>query len=146
MFEPSLEQARRFFVDTWSKHLSGSPLTPLEAMTRDWLLQHPEYHALLGSHDAVQADFSVEHGDTNPFLHLGLHLSIAEQLSIDQPPGIRAAYRTLSLRLGSEHDAAHRLMDALAETIWQSQRDRTPLDAEAYLERINRAADRGQAV
>nr|MBF0683808.1 DUF1841 family protein [Pseudomonas sp.] len=89
MFNPSRDQVRQFFADTWRKHRQEEILSPLEAIALDWILEHPEYHGDLESGEAATADYTVEAGRTNPFLHLSMHLAIAEQLSIDQPPGIR---------------------------------------------------------
>jgi len=141
MFNPSQADVRRFFCETWRKHDEGVPLTPLEAMALDWILEHPEYHQDLASLDqALQAQYPVEQGRTNPFLHLSMHLSIAEQLSIDQPPGIRAACEALAARTGSLHEACHGIMECLGEVVWRAQRERAPPDGEAYLECIRRRA------
>jgi hypothetical protein len=141
MFDPSKDDVRRFFCQTWRKHREGAPLTPLEAIALDWAQQHPEYHDDLESlEDALAADYPVEAGRGNPFLHLSMHLAIAEQLQIDQPPGIRAAWDTLARRLDSPHEAAHRIMECLGETLWQAQRNNSPPDAAAYLDCIRRAA------
>ena len=139
MFDPSRADVRRFFCETWRKHRERLPLSPLEAIARDLVLQHPEYHRDLESiDDALAADYPVAAGRTNPFLHLSLHLAIAEQLGIDQPPGIRAAWQRL-LATHDEHDAAHIVMECLAETVWRAQRDAAPPDGEAYLACIARA-------
>lgn len=136
LFDPSRTDVRRFFCETWRKHRDRLPLSPLEAMARDLILRHPEYHDDLASLDAaLEAEYPVEAGRTNPFLHLSLHLAIAEQLGIDQPPGIRAAWEHL-VATRDEHDATHILMECLAETVWRAQRARTAPDGEAYLECI----------
>ncbi len=137
MFTPSQAEVRRFFCGVWRKHHQRLPLEPLEAMALDWCLLHPEYHDQLASEEhAIARQFSVDSGQTNPFLHLSMHLAIAEQLGIDQPPGIRASYNTLSQRLSSQHEAAHRIMKCLGETLWRSQREQKPPDSDAYLECI----------
>jgi hypothetical protein len=139
MFTPSQDDVRRFFCATWHKHQTNGILTPLEGIARDWLVQHPEYAATLGDVDAaLAADYSVEHGQSNPFLHLSMHLSIAEQISIDQPPGIRDAFFGLARRLGSEHEAHHQIMECLGEMIWTAQRNGTPPDGAAYIECVRR--------
>lgn len=112
-----------------------------EAIARDWIVQHQEYADQLASLDeALAADYSVERGVANPFLHLSMHLSIAEQISIDQPPGIRGAFLALARRLGSEHDAHHEMMECLGEMIWQSQRSGLPPDGVAFIECVKRRA------
>ena len=135
MFTPSQHDVRRFFCETYRKQEARDILTPIEAIARDWVLQHPEYaHALSDVDTALATDYSVERGTANPFLHLSMHLSIAEQISIDQPPGIRAACQALTRRLDSEHDAHHQIMECLGQMMWQSQRSGLPPDGAAYIE------------
>lgn len=123
MFNPSKDDVRRFFCDAWAKHRQGTVLTPLEAIAVDWIAQHPEYHDdVADAAAAVAHDYSIDAGRTNPFLHLAMHLAIAEQLAVDQPPGIRAAHRRLAERHGDEHAAAHAVMDCLGEVVWAAQR------------------------
>ena len=134
MFDPSREEARRFLFESWRKRRERSVLTDLEAMACDHIERHPEYHALLADPDAnLERDWLPESGETNPFLHLMMHLSITEQLSIDQPAGIRTRYLALARKLGDEHRAQHEVMDCLAEMIWTSQRYGAPPDGAAYL-------------
>ncbi len=139
MFTPSQHDVRRFFCETFRKYRVGEILTPLEAIARDWLIQHPEYDETLADAEAaLAADYSVEHGQSNPFLHLSMHLSIAEQVSIDQPPGIRHAFLALTQRLDSAHEAHHQIMECLGEMIWASQRSGLPPDGAAYIECVKR--------
>jgi len=140
VFNPSREQVRRFFCEAWRKHRQRLVLDGAEATAADLIAQHAEYHALLDNPEtAVDQEFTPEGGQMNPFLHLSLHLAIAEQISIDQPPGIRAAYDTLRRRL-DVHDAEHVVMECLGETLWRSQREGRALDGEHYLECLRRAA------
>lgn len=135
LFNPSRDQVRRFFFDTWRKFHGKETLTPLETMALQVMQQHAEYHFVLDAPERyLEQEYFPEMGETNPFLHLSLHLSVLEQLSINQPPGIAAAYRTLLQKHGEEHAAQHDLMDCLAETVWRAQRERTAPDASAYLE------------
>ncbi|PKO34473.1 MAG: DUF1841 domain-containing protein [Betaproteobacteria bacterium HGW-Betaproteobacteria-7] len=139
MFNPSREQVRRFFCDAWRKHQERLPLVGAEVAAADLAARHPEYHFLLADADgALDKEWTPESGEMNPFLHLSLHLAIHEQLSIDQPPGIRAAFERLVARL-DRHDAEHVLLEKLAETVWQAQRSGGQLDAEAYVEAVRRA-------
>ncbi len=143
MFAPSQADVRRFFCETYRKHREALPLSPLESVACDWIAQHPEYHADLGDVEAaLAAQFDVDAGRTNPFLHLSMHLSISEQLGIDQPRGIKQAYELLSRRLGSAHDAQHEVMECLGEMIWQSQRSSAPPDGERYIDCVRRRATR----
>ncbi len=141
MFNPSREQVRQFFTDAWARHKSGGVLTPLETIAARIMEQHPEYRADLEDPQADQRDYSVEEGRSNPFLHMSMHLAIQEQVSIDQPPGIRQAYEKLAARLGP-HETEHVIMEALGQVIWEAQRLGTPPDNEKYLDLIRRHTTR----
>ncbi len=119
MFNPSRKQARQFFIEAWRKHRLAEVVTPMEDMIIDVIRQHPEYHADLENPDAMDADYTVEQGKTNPFLHLSMHLAIAEQLSIDQPPGIKAAWQQL-LATRDAHEAVHEIMESLGQVVWEA--------------------------
>ncbi len=124
MFNPSSHDVRRFFCEIYRKHHGNEILTPIEAIALDWIEQHPEYASILADADAaLAADYSVESGQSNPFLHLSMHLTITEQIAIDQPPGIRAAFRDLAQRHDSEHKAHHQIMECLGQMLWTSQRN-----------------------
>jgi len=139
MFNPSREEVRRFFFETWRKYRDHAPLEGLEKTALEVVLLHPEYHALLDSEDrSIDRDFFPEGGEINPFLHLSLHLALAEQISIDQPCGIRGLHAELLTHAESDHDALHLLLDCLGETVWQAQRDHAVPDEEAYLDCIRR--------
>ena len=141
MFNPSRDQVRRFFCEAWRKHRERAILEGAEATAADLIEQHPEYHALLENPDAaVTQEFTPETGQMNPFLHLSLHLAIADQISIDQPQGIRAAYLALRNRL-DVHEAEHALLECLGEALWRAQREGGGIDAMAYMECIRRAAN-----
>ena len=140
MFDPSRDQARQFFVESWRKHKSREVLTQLEIIASDLVSHHPEYQPLLEDPDAVQKDFSPEDGQVNPFLHLSLHLAIEEQLSINQPPGIREAFEQCQAKRGDRHAALHDVLEALGETIWRAQRQGGPMDALAYVDAVRRKA------
>ncbi len=139
MFTPSSDDVRRFFCEIYRKHRDNAILSPLEAIALDWIVEHPEYFDALSDVEAALArDYSVEGGQSNPFLHLSMHLTIAEQLSIDQPVGIRAACTALSGRLDSEHAAHHQIMECLGQMVWNSQRSGLPPDGAAYVECVRK--------
>ncbi len=143
MFQPSQHDVRRFFCETWRKQREALPLTPMEALAADWITEHPEYHADLADLDSALATvYSVEDGRTNPFLHLAMHLSIAEQCGIDQPTGIRQAVALLAARRGALHPAHHEVMECLGEMIWASQRSGLPPDGLAYIDAVRQRATR----
>lgn len=143
MFAPSQNDVRRFFCETRRKQRDGLPLTPIEVLAADWIAEHPEHHAELEDLEAaLAAVYTVEDGRTNPFLHLSMHLTISEQVSIDQPRGIKQAYELLAARRGSAHDAQHEVMECLGEMVWASQKSGLPPDGERYLECVRRRATR----
>ena len=143
MFTPNSHDVRRFFCEVQRKRLAGEPLTPIEALAADWVAEHPEYHdELADAEAAVARRYDVEQGRTNPFLHLSMHLSITEQISIDQPHGIRQAVELLAAKRGSLHEAHHEVMECLGEMIWTSQRTGLPPDGHAYLDAVRRRATR----
>jgi hypothetical protein len=139
MFNPTRDQVRDFFFSAWHKFNAKQTLTDLEKIAVEHITRHPEYHTILAQPERYQQqEWRPEAGETNPFLHLSMHLSISEQLSIDQPPGVKARYLSLAERLGEEHAAQHEVMDCLAEMIWQAQRNNQPPDALAYLECLDK--------
>jgi hypothetical protein len=141
MFNPTREQVRDFFITTWDKHQRHGVLTPLETIAAGIVLEHPEYHALLANAETAQArEFPPEDGQTNPFLHMSLHLAIEEQLSIDQPPGIRTAFEALCRRIGDHHKAMHEVLECLGTTMFYALRDNGSPDGVAYLDAIRRRA------
>jgi hypothetical protein len=132
-FNPSRDEARNFLFESWRKRKAGELLTPLEDLVAQLIDKHPEFHAVLENPERHQdKDYLPEHGATNPFLHLMMHLTIEEQISIDQPAGIRAHFARLTRQFESEHEAQHRMMECLGEMIWQAQRNGTQPDAAVY--------------
>lgn len=143
MFNPTRDQARGFFMEAWRKQQQGVPITPLEHLAADLVRIHPEYHGLFGGGDeALAREWTAEQGEANPFLHLSLHLAVEEQLSIDQPPGLRALFESLLARYGERHTALHEVLECLGETVWRAQRDQAPPDGAAYLECLRRRVGR----
>ena len=141
MFAPSQHDVRRFLCETHNKQRQSLPLTPMESLAAQWIAEHPEYQAELSDvAAALAASYTVEEGRSNPFLHLSMHLTITEQVAIDQPRGIKQAYDLLAARLGSAHEAQHQVMECLGDMIWTSQRSGLPPDGHAYLDCIRRRA------
>lgn len=133
MFTPTRDQARRFLFDTWAKFQARQPLEGAASMAIEIILAHPEYHRMLNQPERYQdQDYPPEFGETNPFLHLSMHLAIAEQVSIDQPAGIRERYEQLLKRHGNAMSAQHDVMDCLAEMIWQAQRQGSQYSSAVY--------------
>ena len=143
MFQPSQHDVRSFFCGAFAKQRDGMPLTPMEAIAADWIAEHPEHHAELADLDAaLAAVYDVEAGRSNPFLHLSMHLTISEQIAIDQPRGIKQAFELLAARRGSAHTAHHEVMECLGEMVWASQRSGLPPDGERYIDCVRRRATR----
>ena len=141
IFNPTREEVRRFFCDAWKKKAENHILDPMETLASDWTVEHPEYHDLLkDSEGALAQDYTPERGETNPFLHLSMHLSISEQISINQPPGIKEIADKLSHKLGSMHEAQHVMMECLGQVMWEAQREGQPLNPGKYLEALKKLA------
>ena len=133
----SREQLRRMYLEAWRKFSAKQPLEPLEAQLAAVIAEHPEYLQWIEAGDAaLAAEFTPESGRQNPFLHMGLHLALREQVATDRPAGIAEVHRTLSAKLGSAHSAEHAMLEPLAETLWEAQRNNRMPDEQVYLERL----------
>jgi uncharacterized protein DUF1841 len=134
MFGQDRNQLRQMYFDAWQKHQSGTLLSPLEAMIAEIIAMHPEYHALLKKNaDALDKDFLPELGESNPFMHMGMHIAIREQLGTDRPAGITTAHKKLLLRMQDPHEVEHQMMECLGHSLWQAQRNNTAPDENQYL-------------
>jgi hypothetical protein len=130
------------FNDAWRKAEERRPLTPLEDLIAGVVAEHPEYHRWLEDERAVERDWTPEHGETNPFLHLGMHVAIREQLGAGRPAGIREAHAALIEALGDVHAAEHAMLESLGEVLWQAQREHRLPDEARYLELLRIRAQR----
>lgn len=139
LFNPSRDEVRDFFFNTWTKFKQMQALSELEKIAISVIQMHPEYHSILDTPEQYkQQAYFPEQGQTNPFLHMSLHLSILEQISINQPIGIAAIYAELKIKYQEEHSAQHDVLDCLGETIWLAQQNKTGLDTAYYLELLNK--------
>lgn len=140
MFSQDRDALRRVYFDAWRKAKAGMPLQPLEQQVVEVARRHPEYHHLLDTgDDALNRDWLPEHGESNPFLHMGLHIAVLEQVTTDRLPGIRKLYQQMIGRcLGDQHEAEHRIMECLAEAMWKAQRDGGDPNAKALLKCIKK--------
>ncbi|MFI4891552.1 MAG: DUF1841 family protein [Steroidobacterales bacterium] len=137
----SRDQLRQAYTDAWRKHADRAPLSPQEAAIAEVIALHPEYHALVSDPDSALAFDAAGRADRqNPFLHMGLHLAVRDQVAVDRPPGIRSLYRELQARHGDAHAAEHALMESLGEVLWQAQRGNRPPDEQQYLALARRRA------
>jgi len=127
---------RRLYVESWRKHREGRVLEPLEAQIAAVVAQHPEYHTLLENEAALTRDWTPEHGATNPFLHMGLHLAIREQVATDRPAGIAAVHAALAGRFADALEAEHAMIECLGAALWEAQRDGKAPDEKRYLDAL----------
>ena len=139
IFGQDRNELRQMYADAWKKRCDELPMSPLELQIADVVELHPEYHAEITSGD-LDKDYSPEGGKENPYLHMGLHLGIREQVATDRPAGIAAIHRSLATRKGDVHAAEHEMIECLAETLWESQVNSQPPDEQKYLERLRRIA------
>jgi hypothetical protein len=139
IFGQDRQELRQMYVDAWRKARSGQVLSPLEAQIAEVVADHPEYHDTLTG-DELEESYAPEEGRTNPFLHMGLHLALRDQIATDRPPGIRAVFRTIANRASDRLDAEHRAIECLAETLWEAQSQNQAPDERQYLEKLKRLA------
>ncbi len=143
LFNPSRDEVREFFFNAWAKFKANKTLTDLEKLSLSVMHMHPEYHPILDAPDQFKhQEYFPEFGETNPFLHMSLHLSIIEQISINQPIGIASIYQQLKLKHQEEHNAQHDILECLAESIWHAQRNNTALDAGYYEQLLQQKANK----
>jgi hypothetical protein len=143
MFVHDRDAARRMFVEAWRKRQAGEVLEPIEALIADVVALHPEYHGLLISGEAAVAqEYTPDHGVANPFLHMGMHIALREQVGTDRPAGIAGLYRRAVERRGDPHAVEHEMMECLGEALWRAQRDNAVPDEAAYMECLNRRLSR----
>lgn len=141
MYTTDRAELREFFFRAWRKHRTGQPLEGVEQLIVNVALRHPEYHGALEAPERqADRDYLPALGEPNPFMHMSLHIAVAEQLTIDQPPGVRECFQQLRARLLDPHLAEHAMMECLSETLWQAQQSGRPLDQEAYLDCARRRA------
>lgn len=127
-------ELRKMYADAWQKHTAKLPMSALETQIAAVVAEHPEYHVAVSAN--LDIDYSVESAETNPYLHMGLHLGIREQVATNRPAGIREVFEALAARTGDAHAAEHRMIDCLAEALWEAQRSQRPPDEEGYLESL----------
>lgn len=133
MFSNDRNELRRTFYDCWQARTQNQPLDAMQQIIANIVELHPEYHALLENETALDRDYLPEQGETNPFLHMSMHIALHEQISTDRPAGIKLIYQKLSLQYGSAHDAEHAMMECLGEALWLAQRNNTMPDEQAYM-------------
>jgi hypothetical protein len=139
IFGQDRQELRQMYVDAWRKAREGSVLSPLEAQIAEVIADHPEYHDVVTGDDPDES-YSPDDGRTNPFLHMGLHLALRDQIATDRPSGIRDLFQSIAARAPDRLDAEHRAIECLAETLWEAQSQNKAPDEQQYLERLKRLA------
>ena len=142
IFGQDRDELRQMYADAWKKRCDKLPLSPLEAQIADVIELHPEYHDDVSGGN-LDKDYTPDGGKANPFLHMGLHLGIREQVATNRPAGITAIHRSVVERKGDLHAAEHDMIECLAETLWEAQVNNQPPDEQKYLERLRRIAGPG---
>lgn len=142
LFGDNRQQIRRQFIDVWTKHRLKMSLEPLEQMMANVIEQHPEYHPLLENPDSLEKEFLPETGQTNPFLHMGMHIAILEQATTNRPDGILDIYQNLITKSQNSHQAEHKIMECLGEALWQAQLNNAMPNEADYLECLRKIEKR----
>ena len=138
-YSQNRDELRRFYVQVWGKQQRGKSMEPMEQIIAQVILMHPEYQTMLADEEqALGSEFGPEQGQSNPFMHMGMHLALHEQVATDRPVGIRALHHALGLRLGDAHEAEHRMMECLGSALWEAQRSGQAPDEMSYLECLRR--------
>jgi len=137
IFGQDRNELRQMYADAWRKHCQRQPMAPLEIQIADIIEMHPEYHGDVTGED-LDRDYTPDGGQTNPFLHMGLHLGIREQVATNRPAGISTIHKALTAKLGESHAAEHAMIECLAETLWEAQSNNQPPDEAKYLDRLQR--------
>ena len=133
-------ELRRLFAEAWRRRVENLPLEPLRDQIATVVALHPEYHALIEAPASLAREWTPADGETNPFLHLGMHLAVREQVATDRPAGIRDAFQRLAARRGDAHAAEHEVFECLGRALWEAQRAGRPPDEQAYLECVRQRA------
>lgn len=143
LFSQDRSELRRFYLEVWRKVRAGLPLAPMEQMVAEVVSEHPEYQPLLEDGEQILGrEYRAEQGETNPFLHMALHIALREQATTDRPSGINRIHSALSRHFGGRIEAEHRMMDCLAEALWSAQRYNALPDETAYMACLESLAHR----
>ncbi|MEM8546934.1 MAG: DUF1841 family protein [Pseudomonadota bacterium] len=134
LFGQDRNELRRMYAQAWRLHRAAQPMSALEQQIAAVVAEHPEYHAMLDA--SVDEEFTPERGQSNPFLHMGLHLAIREQVSTNRPVGIRDVHTALAARAGDVHAAEHQMLECLAESLWEAQQANAAPDEFVYLDKL----------
>jgi hypothetical protein len=130
VFTSDRSKQRQYLKQAWEKYTRQDQLEPLELQLAKIVEKHPEYHDLIKNLDS---EYFPEQGNTNPFLHINLHLTLQDQLTMDQPKGIRGIHNRLLVKIKDEHEVEHMMMEHIAEMIFNAQKNNTAFDLDGYI-------------
>lgn len=134
MFGQDRTELRQMFFTAWKKHQNKQLMEPLEAVIAKIIELHPEYHTLFENETAeVDKDYTPEMGQTNPFLHMAMHISIQEQLSTQRPTGIKQLHQSILNKNKDPHETEHLMMECLGKMLWEAQSQNRAPDENDYL-------------
>ena len=133
MFTSDSSKQRQYLKQAWEKYTSQEQLEPLELQLSKIVEQHPEYQNLIKNLDS---EYFPEQGNTNPFLHINLHLTLQDQITMDQPKGIKEIHSQLLLKIKDAHEVEHMMMEHIAEMIFNAQKNNAAFDLDGYIQAL----------
>ena len=139
-FSNDRTKLRRAYFDIWQKSIKKETLEPMEMLISQVISEHPEYHVMFANEKALHKDFFAE-AEVNPFMHMGLHLAIREQVATNRPEMMATCYNTLCNKHGNSHDAEHQIMECLTEMLWNAQQNNTAPDELGYINCLKKLAN-----
>ena len=133
MFTSNRSKQRQYLNQAWKKYTRQEQLEPLELQLSKIVEQHPEYQNLIKNLDS---EYFPEQGNTNPFLHINLHLTLQDQITMDQPKGIKEIHSQLLLKIKDAHEVEHMMMEHIAEMIFNAQKNNAAFDLDVYIQAL----------
>lgn len=115
------QQLRQIFFNAWRHYQQNKPLNDVEQQAVDVILIHPEYHALLNQVESqLDKDFHAELGESNPFMHMSMHIAVRDQIKTNLPEGIKDIFQQLLVKYHADaHQAEHHIMEVFGQVMWQ---------------------------
>jgi hypothetical protein len=137
-------EVREIFFNVFKKSQNNERLEPLEKQIIELIQEHSEYQEIfLNPEKYKEYNFSAELQEENPFLHLGLHLTLLDQITTNRPKGITAIYKDLVDVMGNAHHAEHHMMEILHEELQQVVHNKKFPDEKNYLKQLKKLLKKG---
>ena len=133
MFTSDRSKQRQYLKQAWGKYTRHEQLEPLELQLSKIVEKHPEYQNIINNLDS---DYFPEHGQTNPFLHINLHLTLQDQIKMDQPKGIKKIHTKLLVKVKDSHEVEHMMMEHIAEMIFNAQKNNSAFNLDGYIQAL----------